>query len=75
MRRIKLNALGLRKKQLQNISHLQIDEGTDVREDMAGAEQSAKYLEGLIQTEESEVPRNRIMVGGFSQVCPQLCYQ
>jgi predicted esterase len=35
---------------------------------MAGAEQSAKYLESLIDKEASEVPRNRILIGGFSQV-------
>jgi predicted esterase len=48
--------------------NVQIHDGTDVREDMAGAEQSATFLEGLIEKEEAEVPRNRIMIGGFSQV-------
>jgi hypothetical protein len=43
-------------------------EGTNAREDMAGAEESAKYLESLIEEESTKVPRNRVMIGGFSQV-------
>ena len=42
--------------------------GTNAREDMAGAEESAKYLESLIEEESATTPRNRIMIGGFSQV-------
>jgi len=38
------------------------------REDLDGVEQSTKHLESLIDKETAEVSRNRIMIGGFSQV-------